>query len=126
MLYKIMLVSAMQQHESVINIYIPSILSLPPITPSHPSRSSQSPRLSSLCYTSASHWLSILHMVMYMCQCYSLNSSYPLLSHCVKSILYIDNTYRSKCKLSHKQNPFRRVSQYNYLLKARHLDYMIL
>ena len=30
-------------------------------------------------HTSNSHWLSILHMVMYMFQCYSLKSSHPLL-----------------------------------------------
>ena len=44
--------------------YIPSILTLPP----H-SRSSQSPRLSSVCYTAASPCIS--HMTMYICQCYS-------------------------------------------------------
>ena len=32
-------------------------------SPSHPSRSSQSTELSSLCSTAASHWLSVLHMV---------------------------------------------------------------
>ena len=31
------------------------------------------------CVTTASHQLSVLHMVMYVCQCYSLNSSHPLL-----------------------------------------------
>ena len=35
--------------------------------------------MSSLCYTSNFHWLSILHMVMYMIPCYSLNSSHPLI-----------------------------------------------
>ena len=40
---------------------------------SHPSRSSQSSELSYLCYTATSHWLSVLHMVVYMCQCYSSN-----------------------------------------------------
>ena len=49
-----MLVSDVQQHESVIiihtYIYAPSLLSLSPLPPSHPSRSSQSARLCSLCY----------------------------------------------------------------------------
>ena len=58
----------------------PSQTSLPPATPSHPSRLSQSTRSSFLCYTAASHQLSVLHTVMYMFQCYSLNLSYPLLS----------------------------------------------
>ena len=35
--------------------YIPFLLSLPPTSLSHPSRSSQSTELSSLCYTAASH-----------------------------------------------------------------------
>ena len=46
---------------------------------SHPSRLSQSTDLSSLNHTASSHWLSILHMVMYMFQCYSLYWSHPLL-----------------------------------------------
>ena len=48
-----------------------------PTPTSHPSKSSQSTKLSYLCYTAASHQLSILHMVVYMCQCYSLSSSHP-------------------------------------------------
>ena len=36
-------------------------------------------QLSSLCYTANSHWLSILHTVMYMYQYYALNSSHLLL-----------------------------------------------
>ena len=42
-----------------------------PLPPSHPSRSSQSTKLSSLCHTAAFHYLSILHMVVYICRCYS-------------------------------------------------------
>ena len=44
-----------------------SFLSLPPTSSSHTSRSSQSTRLSSLCYTVTSHYLSVLHMVMLIC-----------------------------------------------------------
>ena len=54
---------------------ISSLSSLPSIPPSHPSRSSQSTELSSLWYTVASHKLSVLYMVMHICQCNSLNSS---------------------------------------------------
>ena len=52
------LVSAIQQHESAIIIHIcpPSWTFLQP-TPSHPSRSLQSTKLSSLCYIAASHYL---------------------------------------------------------------------
>ena len=44
----------------------------------HPSRSSQSTELSFWCNTASSHWLSILHMVVYTYQ--SPNSSHPPLS----------------------------------------------
>ena len=47
-----------------------------PLT-SHPSRST---RLGSLCYTAASHYLSVLHMILCICRCYFFNSSYPLLT----------------------------------------------
>ena len=54
-----------------------------------PSRASV---LSSLSYTAKSHWLSILHMVMYV-SCYSLHTSHPPLpppSSCVhKSVLSV-------------------------------------
>ena len=50
--------------------------SLPPPL-SHPSRWSQSTELISLCYAAASHQLSILHLVVYICQCYSLTMSQP-------------------------------------------------
>ena len=53
----------------------PSGTSLPPPTSSHPSRLSQSPSLSSLSHAANSHWLSVLHMVVYMFPCYSLHSS---------------------------------------------------
>ena len=51
-----------------------------PLTPlshplSHSSRSSQSTQLSSLCYIAASHWLSLLHVVVYICQ-WSRNNSF--------------------------------------------------
>ena len=73
-----MLVSAKQQHKLAITIHIsrPSWMSLP----AHPSMSSQSSRLWSLCYTAAFHWLSVLHLVMCMFQCSFLNLSHPLLT----------------------------------------------
>ena len=53
-------------------MFFPSWTSLPPPTPSHPSRLLQSPGLLSLSHEANSHWLSILHMVMCMFPCYSL------------------------------------------------------
>ena len=48
-------------------VYINLLLLRPPShPPSHPSRSSQSIELSSLCYTAVSHQLSILHGNVYM------------------------------------------------------------
>ena len=52
--------------------------SLPPPILSHLSRLSQNTNMSSLHLTANPHWLSILYMIMYMFQCYSLSSSYPL------------------------------------------------
>ena len=48
----------------------PSWASLPSSL-SHPSRSSQSTELISLCYAAASHQPTILHSLVYICQCYS-------------------------------------------------------
>ena len=85
--YNIVLISAVQQCEPAISIQIfsTSWASLPhththTLPPSHPSRWSQSTRLSSVCYTATSQYLLALHMVMYIFQCYSLSSSHPILS----------------------------------------------
>ena len=68
----------------------PSCVSLPPSL-SHPSRWTQSTELISLCHVAASHQLSILHLVVYICPCHSFTSSQLTLPppHVLKSILYI-------------------------------------
>ena len=45
-------------------VYVYALALEPPPTPSppQPSRSSQSPKLSALCYTAASHWAPISHL----------------------------------------------------------------
>ena len=43
--------------------------------PPHPFGSSQSTRLASLCYPATCNQLSVSHTVVYICQCYLLNSS---------------------------------------------------
>ena len=65
-----MLVSAIHQHESATGIHMPSPSYLPP----HPTPLDchRVLSLSSLRPTVDSHQLSILHMVMYMFQCYFL------------------------------------------------------
>ena len=57
-----------------------SFMNLPPTShPFPPSRLLQSPGLSSLSHMANSHWLSILHMVVYMLPFYFIHSSQPLL-----------------------------------------------
>ena len=72
-------------------VCVSPLLGLPPTLLSHPSRSSQSPELQATLpvlysktsyiasYIASSHWLSLLHMVVYICHCLSLSSSHPLL-----------------------------------------------
>ena len=76
LLSSIVLVSAIHRHESATRIHPspPSWISLPSPTPSHLSRLSQSPGLTSLCLTANSHRLPVLHMVMWMFPRCSLNS----------------------------------------------------
>ena len=50
--------------------YITSLVGLHPLHTCPPSRSSQSTRLASLNYTETSHHLFILHIMVYICQCY--------------------------------------------------------
>ena len=92
LLNNVVLVSALQWHESAIGIQMSSLFltSFPPPIPSCPSRLSQSTWLRSQCHRANSHWLSTLHMVVFMLQ--STLSICPTLSfpHCVhKSILYV-------------------------------------
>ena len=81
MLYNVVLVSAIQQHESAV-IHTDthtSSLSLESPSPSCPAPLGRHRTpLCSLCYTAASHLLIILHMIC-ICQCYFLSSSCPLL-----------------------------------------------
>ena len=80
MLYSIALVSTKHQHELTIGLAMspPTSTSLPPASPSHPSRFLQSTGLSSLSHTANSHWLSILHMEIYVSM-HFLHTSHPLL-----------------------------------------------
>ena len=82
----VVLVSAIH-HESAIGIHMspPSCITfLLPIL-SHPSRMSQSIGFEIPYHRANSHWLSILHAVMYVFQCCSFHSSPPhLLPLCLK------------------------------------------
>ena len=61
MLYNIVLVSAKHQYESATGTHV----SLPLESP-HPSRSSQSPGLSSLSHSANPYWLSVLYGGVYV------------------------------------------------------------
>lgn len=64
--------SYINMNQSYLYIYFPSLLCLS--SPSfHPSRSLQSTKLNFLCYVAASCWLSILHTIVFICQCYFHN-----------------------------------------------------
>ena len=84
-------------HNKVNQLYIDiyphifSLLRLLPPSLSHPSRWTQSTKLISLCYVAASHQLSILHLVVYICPCHSLTLSHLTLplSCVLKCILYV-------------------------------------
>ena len=73
--------------------YIPSLLSFPFMVPFHPSWSSKSPTLFALCAIQQlpTSYL-LLHIVVYICQCFFLNLSPALFlppPHVHKFILYI-------------------------------------
>ena len=73
LLYNAVLVSAVQQ-STIIHIHLSPLFQI-----SFSFRSPQSTEQSSLCYTVGSHKLSLLYIVVYICQSQSPNSSHPLL-----------------------------------------------
>ena len=78
MLHSIVLASSIQQHESAISIHMFPLPTSYPVSSLH------------LCFTITFHYPSILHMVIYMFQCYCLNLSPPLLPPlCPESVLYV-------------------------------------
>ena len=85
--------------------YVPSLLNLPPLSHlSHPSRLSQSTRLSSLCNTANSYWLSVLHMVMFTLPSHSLNSSHPLLPPLCPQVYSLSASSLLPCKYVHQHH----------------------
>ena len=95
--------------------------------------SSQSSKLSSLCYTVAAHQLRVSHMVVCICLCYSLNPSPPFLPPlCPKVcflLLYLHSSIPlfPTCKQIN-QNHFSRLHIYtliyNIHFSLSHLLYM--
>ena len=72
LIYNVVLVSAVQQSESVIHIPISTLFQI-----LFPYRSLQSIEQSSLCYTVGPYQSSILYIVVYICQSQSPNLSLP-------------------------------------------------
>ena len=89
LLCNVLLVSALQQRESVIIMYIIfSLVSLPPtLTSPHP-RSSQNAGLGSLCHTATSHYFTRDTIYIYN-QRYLLNSSHPHLPPLCPQVCYL-------------------------------------
>ena len=83
-----------KQSESAVRMHI-TPYPFPLVSPSHPPYPtalwSKSTELISLCYAAASHQLSVLHLVVYICPCHSLTSSQLTLPppHVLKSVLYV-------------------------------------
>ena len=75
------MVFAIHKHESVTGIHVslPSWTALSYPSPPHAPGCHTAPALGSVGHMSDSHWLSILHVVIHMLQCYSFKSSHPLL-----------------------------------------------
>ena len=74
------MVFAIHGHESATGAHVsPSLNLFPPPSPPIPLGCLRAPALSALLHSSNLNWPSILHMVIYIFQCYSLKSSHPLL-----------------------------------------------
>ena len=83
--YSIVMGFAIHQHELAIDIHV-STLSWIPFPPPHPVPLGcpRAPTLGALLHASNLHWSSVLHMVIYMFECYSLTSHPCLLPYSPK------------------------------------------
>ena len=95
----------------------------PPRLPPHPIPPGhhRAPGLVSLCYTPNFHWLLVLHMVMYMLQCYSLKSSHPLLLSLSQKIcsLFLPGKFHGQRNLAGYSPWGRKESDVTYWLNNK-------
>ena len=91
MLCQFLLYNKVNQLYIYIYPHISSLLRLPPILPIPHLWVVTKHRADLLCYVAASHELSVLHLVVYICPCHSLTSSQLTLPplNVLKFILYI-------------------------------------
>ena len=103
LIYNVVLVSAVQQSESVIHIHISTLFKI-----LFPYRSLQSIEQCSLCYTVGAYQLSILYVVVCICQSQSPNLSLPTPSPLVTiGLLSTSVTLFLFCKQVHLYHFFR-------------------
>ena len=97
LIYNVVLVSGVQQSESVMHIHIPTLFEI-----LFPCRSLQSIEQCSLCYTVGPYQLFILYLVVCICQSQSPNLSLPPLYPLVAiSLLFTSVTLFLFCKYVH-------------------------
>ena len=91
LLYNIVLASHTSTQISHTYTYVSSLLNIASHLPPHPIslKLSQNTGLGSLFHTGNSHLLSILHTVMYMFSCYSLNLSYSFLPQLCPQVCFL-------------------------------------
>ena len=90
---------AIHQHESAMGVHVFPILNPPSHLPSHPIHLGHpsAPALSTLSHALNLDWRSVLHMIIYMFQCYSLKSSHPSLLPQSKRLFYISVSLLLSC-----------------------------
>ena len=87
LLYNIVVIFAIHRHELAMGVHVSHRPESPSPLPPHliSLGCPRAPALSALLHTSNLHWSSVLHMTIYMLQCYSLIASHPrLLPHSPK------------------------------------------